>query len=1133
MIRIFELPDIHFDIRWADVIENAITSVEKEAEDNPPDLITAPGDLHNKPLYAADRSGYSRLLEIVRRLLAIAPVAAIEGTPSHDAPGAYSPLEELGLVLLKPGRVYRLYPGEIVDAALIPPQNVSPLAVLFGIPELDKDGAAALSSEFRAGETLGAFDNYIDEFIAPHRESFPELPAVALLHGVISDSRKENETDIVKRSSSLLIHTEDLERAGIDRWVLGDIHTPWESERISAGYAGFTGMDDNPWGKTGFIPAFNSTTIVGGDVVNLDGLTGEHKFSSTVRRVPYGTPKRVKISEPLAAYSPTVAYWLDSKVDDTSLDPAKNGAHPWSRITFEVKKEKTRRVSKEEAEKAAGAGDLLALMVPGEATEERRAMADAVDASASTRKEDRWVELISVKVAGSTFFKERTVELDISKLQPGLTAITGDNGEGKSGLFSFCSPYPVVVGKDTESGRVSAIKEFFSAQESFIEKNLMFNTDFHRHLITIKGAHTKSPKTECYLYVNGINILETTNFDAMLSKCEELYGPLDDYLRTYQYVQPQQGGAPSGLMSAGSTDLRNVVQNIGGIDRSAERRISLDRAADNERSALKMVSLIEGKEGTTEDPDEIKAGIEALEHSKIQTEIKLKKTEADLDAARTEERDADAANRKAIEVAEALVEHRRLLQEARVELAESAERFRSFEEAVSSSASARAAISEDDAAQKLLGDWKESDDERKIQNGESLTKFASAQAAHSEERRRAEEIRNDNKDRAAKYDSDRLAIATSVEAAELVAKSAYGLAKVLAKPCEACGHISSENQVRVDEKRAEGEAAEKRAAVFLLALKELDLPTIHPVPEVGPAPVPPTLLEGKRKPDVSRLSDEDRKVFFETIKKSNEASVILPEIKKEVDRKSEVYHKFVDGLENFKDDRDDTAARFKRAEIQRVECEHVWRALTKEIENGEARISMQREALEKAEEVLGEIEQDREQLEAFREEAENWKWLAAMFAPAKLPAFELELVLDSIDARATKNIAPFREGRYEIRTETQREGADGRVDKFQIVIYDREEGTERSFLKHSPGEKAFAALAYQRALIAVREERSGVTYSPYVLDEADGPVQPARVPEYYAMQSETVGEGKALVVSHAPDAQHYIENHVAIEELKQ
>jgi DNA repair exonuclease SbcCD nuclease subunit len=194
--------------------------------------------------------------------------------------------------------------------------------VFFGIPEITKETYMAehpgTPAEQANSDIIRLIDSLIDNEIAPMRAMFPGVPAIGLLHGNVSDaSDRAFETDNILKRSDIVIKTDTLVRAGLTRWTLGHIHTPWESKKISAGYAGFAGIDRNPWGKTGYAPAMNLVEIDNGAPI--------------ISRIPYGTPRREKIYAPLESYEPDVAYWLEASSVEDQL-PA-TGIHPWSRRT--------------------------------------------------------------------------------------------------------------------------------------------------------------------------------------------------------------------------------------------------------------------------------------------------------------------------------------------------------------------------------------------------------------------------------------------------------------------------------------------------------------------------------------------------------------------------------------------------------------------------------------------------------------------------------------------------------------------------------------------------------------------------------------------------------------------------------
>ena len=448
MMRYLEIPDFHFSPRWAKTSMRVAASIKEAATENKVDFIALVGDFFDHPIYASDKGGLKTAKDIIDSWLSVCPVLAIEGTPSHDAPGCYRVFN--GITLLKPGTFHEIAGG-----------------IVFGIPELSKKNIQAklgLSSDEASAEAINQLKRYILEYVAPIRLKHADKPAVGLLHGNVSDYHRSNEIDVILKSSDIVIHTEDLEPAGLDRWSLGHIHTPWESEKINAGYAGFTGIDGNPWGKTGFTPAMNLIEI-----------------GKPVIRIPYGTPKRLKVSEAPISPEPNTAYWIETSNPEMTLP---EGLHPWSRITYVESKEETRRVTEEEAKEAITLWDLFTLINP-----EGPDVKDKVDQIAETIKHDfperKDVQIKDIVVKGCMLFRGKTVSLSINNLPSGLNLISGENGSGKSSLLSFCHPYPLIIGKDTKSGRISAIKDFFTGRESSIEKTVVLNGQEHKHLITI------------------------------------------------------------------------------------------------------------------------------------------------------------------------------------------------------------------------------------------------------------------------------------------------------------------------------------------------------------------------------------------------------------------------------------------------------------------------------------------------------------------------------------------------------------------------------------------------------------------------------------------------------------------------
>lgn len=1117
-MRIIEVPDFHYSPKWSDESLAAAKAVAKTAKDTGAALIAVPGDLYDAPIMVTDKGGINILRQIIRMWRDVCPVVAIEGTPSHDGPGCYGPLEDLGLVLLRPNKMYGLYgknvltvtPGTSIEDPYLD-------LLLFGVPELDKHNVQAklaLPADQANGLALDLFAQYVEAYMAPMRAMYPDVPALALLHGNVSDARKENTSDIILRASDIVIHTEMLEVAGINRWALGHIHTPWESQVIFGGYGGFNGLDSNPWGKRDFVPAMN--------VVDIK--------EKRIERVPYGTPKRVKIFKPLSKYDPSIAYWLVSKDPEYRFP---EGMHPWSRITYDETRTETRRVTAEQAADVRKLSDLFRLIDP-KVTDSIIELVDTIPESRASTGASVDIRMTGLEVKGCVFFHGKDVMFDLASLQDGVTAIVGNNGSGKSSLLAFCTPYPLVVGKDTSSGRISAIKDFFSSKDSMIRKTFLVNGAKHEHLITIKGAHTQNPKTECYLTIDGEPQLDCGTFDEMMETCEALYGPFSDYRLTTFYEQPLQSPkSTSSLMSASMTDIRNLVQNIAGIDREAEKRYALDRLAQHDSEATRLSSWIVGAEAMIEDTSALRASIEELEQSKREISAKMHESEmAGLDL-KDRVRNLQAAKAASDAEERRYAEDRRTAGELARANADLDSNITKIQGNVGRIAEIREALEANERAEAEV---------RRIDSIEQEEKKAQwSWDERSQEIRRMErdheaviaEVQSFNRRAMDEYTTRKGQLTRDADASRAAVESHKRKIESLDNPCPQCGYRDPQ---AVDLITANEEAITKLKAH--IERVEADIASLaQPVDK--PAPDEPSELIDARKVLGDRptfvpqsrpvvLSTFEVNLMHQELADAKDSDQKIGQLRERIKANEEAMAK----LQAIEYGIDETVAtRLEEAERSYSDERRRWQELNGELASANGRIDALNDRIKKSEAQASEIEEARKKAARETAKADSWKYISSMLMPNKIPALELELMLDSIDAEASRIIEPYHEGRFMVRTETQSEGKAGSVDRFDIMVYDAESGEERSFMKHSPGQKAFFSDAYVKALVRQRNERSMRSYAPVIMDESDGPIQPELVGQYYEMQRR-YWDIPVLVVSHSPASHEHIIQHIDIEEVK-
>lgn len=1087
-MKYLSVPDFHFSMDHLEVSKMCGEAVKKAAIENKVDFIAIPGDWFDHPIMANDKGGLKEAKKIMKSWLEVCPVCAIEGTvPSHDSRGSYSIFEDIGLVLLKPGGVYFYDSHAIINESK---HFDNPECIIFGIPELTKDNIQSqlnLSAEQANAEVIKQFENYIESFVAPMRLKYKNVPAIGLLHGNVTDFiNRENETDNILKRSEILISTEILEKANLDYWSLGHIHKPWKSEKIKASYAGSPGLS---WGETEFIPGFEKITFF------------TERNDLYITKIPYGTPERRKVkSISEIKINPNIAYWLES---DTEELP--EGIHPWSRKTEPVKQKETQRITKEQAKKITSLWDLFKLIDP----EIKNNIKDKVDLITEKIPEEipqkLNVDMTYLKVSGCIFWNEKTIEFNLSKLNNGLTAIHGEIGSGKSSLLSFCSPYPIVVGKETTSGRQSAIKDFFIGQESKIEKIFIVNGKEHQHIIDIAKAHTANPKIECYLNIDGVPQLERGTFDKMMELCESLYGNFTDYSLTSFYEQPQQSTKnQSGLMTASRTEARNTVQNIAGINRESEKRFALDQQAQAENDYKEIETRISVKKELLGNENEIKKEI-------IDNEILIKVNKTELEKSELNGKKLKQEYEE-LKKEQELNNKNKLLKEQKEKELDNI--YQILQDHLFEIDNNEKLIKNLELNKKLLSDY---------DNG--IKRLSELEKEKSEIELYNSNIEKKYLEQKSEYDkklNSKNALEQLIKNANEKIETIEKIIEQTKKPCEYCGKISSESEkiinnykdeiqsLKIKIHNSESQIIDEGFPPVKDKLKIFDdheLFNLMSVKNINIEEIKTEIKEAETAEiKIKNLKDEDRKYVLQT-----------EELKKNID--NIVINNEIDNLIINKNNELETA----RKEYQEIKEKII--KLESDLNNLNSKLS-------DIDKIKYEIKESELKLKTIESDIEDWKYIARMLNPDKIPALELDIIIGNIDDTANEIIKLFFEGRYNFRTITQDMGKKSMIDKFDIIIHDLETGKESSMFIKNPGHKAFFSDCYVKALIKKRKEKAMISYSPVILDEADGPISPKQIPFYYNIQNNYFENEKVLIVTHSTDAQQFISNSVEIEELK-
>lgn len=1071
-MRYLSVPDLHF--KNTELSDQLFDRILQAADKHEVNLVAFVGDFFDGPIMASDKGGINKCRSFFKKLSLICPSVAIYGTPSHEPPGSLDIFEDCGLTVLRPAKAYGFYFSDVGEPKIVPLNinsgYMNPDALLFGVPELNKKSLDFLPAQEGNAKIEDAFRVYVREFIAPIRLKHANIPAFGFLHGNVSGSLRENCTDLVLKSASILIHDEDLAPANLTRWSLGHIHKPWESTRINAGYAGSWGTS---WGETGFIPAFH--------------LIEDDKQPV---RIPYGTPERIKITAPMDIYDPEVAYWLDT--DDPDIPPPQG--HPWSRKTCVPAKKTASRVDGDT--RTMSLLDLFKAIDPTVPESVQKKISDLESKTQKTRFDALDVSVDKVEIDGCIFFGTPIV-FDISSVEKHLSLIFGDNGAGKSSLLAFCSPYPVIIGKDTRSGRASAIKDFFP-EGGTIKKTLTVNGKKHEHFLSV-GKY----KTECYLSIEGIPQLDKGTFDELMTMCESLYGPFADYVLTTFYVQPLQGKSGTSLMSAGMTEIRNLVQNIAGIDREKEKDFCLAQVNELQDKISKIESWLSAALDFMVD-------IEAEQNKKtvLESELVSSKTERTTAESIVSTHQAELDRLNTIKIKNESESKRKQdncnkISTLQSDIKTKQARIASFDNLVSKLDENRA----------ILADY-EQNEKNIIENVKTRSEYDKKYSEWTSKKQTHEYSQ-------AKYKTDFVNTVNDINARiGQLRNEQTNLERenqLLNKPCVKCGYVDETNQAKIDTNK-----------IRLSGIPDLIMDLTLSIP-----PKYSEIVFDEHAPGVPEYLAVEPQPNIDVVKKDIELAVssgnLVIEIQESI-KKIEADIQTLTG-EQYDIDETVTSKYFEQVSILTQAKDSAVNIVSR-IFGIVSQIERIESVIQKAEQEKQNVSIKQTELAALNSDLTDYSYMAKMLQPAKIPALELDFFISAIDIEASRILENFDDARYSVTTETQQVGKKDIVDKFDIKIHDNETGADKSFLEWNPGHKAFFNDAYIKALIKQRNERMNRKYNPIILDEADGPIQPERIKDFYTIQRREYQGYKVLAVSHSPTCHEHIESIINIKELK-
>lgn len=1188
-VRIAHTADIHFDRENRTAALLSLSVLAETAERDAVDLIVIAGDLFNRGVQNTASSGLPDLIEAMIRLLSVAPVAAVRGTPTHDLPGSYEIFTSLRarhrFMILERGRAYVLIRGpeglrldavtgtesgnELEDAVLLVLGAGEPSRELFmpgdGV-RTREEALAAAAAEIR---------NIFLE-AAALRQSYRFLPALFVYHGAVEGVKLPAGDGGIDLETAA--GRKDLQRIGAEYLALGHIHLAQKLGTLPAYYPG--SAFPCSWGELDR-KGFNLVTIkrAANDSRQYRPERGSDipAFSVSVKRTAYPHSPRKKITVQ-AGERPGgfegYQTWLEilGSKDDlarTDLDAERKrllaeGALSGSRVTFSVRPDGTVRAAairdartlRQKLSVWSGtAGVPLDRRILEKAdTLEHQAAADGRPVNGAEIR----IRRLALRGAVGLWKGGRRdeIEIDLDRFGPGLIGLVGPNGAGKTTLIENMHPYTSMLTRD------GALQSHFRLKDSF--RDLYFRDELtgteYRALARIDPTLSQ-PKAEFTLFraeADGWTPLTNGRTREYEERIEELFGSLPLFLKSAFITQRPTSKSPD-FTDATAQERKALFRELAGLgylqaytDAAREKaKACLDAAAAESVKFAMLEELVSGL-------PELERRLRELDRESSRLSLLLDQADAEF----------SAASGELGSVRELVWEQRKIaerLSELGFELSET-EKERSLLETERETNREELSRKSEYERQTAMAESLRAERERLKEKAAELSgrktalyvEHAGASASLETELRRLEAAAHELQQQIVRFERELASVRAGLESLE---KTILEKAVPTGSVCPACGRplperrkeelerVRERERISLEEKHASAKQSEERLASELEGLRNESgaiesrraeiaawKDQLSRELEAALAALDTESLTGRLEAIETELERIETENPEERLARAREAGIRIGEQEARLsllrerkmalaDRKKELSKRVDPSLED----------RLTALERRCGEISSERTRLLSERASRTAEAASVRNRIEETASRSRELDRVRARLAALREDAADWSLLATACGPDGIQALELDALAPSIAEVANRLLDEAYGSRFRLEFRTTRQAGRGanlrQIEDFEIYVLDSELGGEQVLSTLSGGESVWVKKAIYDAFGIVRARNTGLRFLTAFQDEADGALDAEAKTRYFAMLSAAhreSGRYHTILITHSTELQEMLAQKISL-----
>lgn len=572
-MQFIHVADIHASRERLPQTLHILKSLKDRSESGDIDFILFAGDFWDSTITATKGSGFSDIISAIKELEKNTRLFFIYGTPSHEPLGSLDAFKSDRTKVFSKFSIEELcVAGKAVKIVLIP----EPRRGDFISDSVEK--------------TNNAINKYLDDIISVAKKETAGFNTVVVYHGEVKGAVYQNGT---YASSPTAISKEKLVFLGADYYAMGHIHLPQEVFR-NAYYSGSASPKN--FGET-HDGSYNLVAIKDNGV--------------KVEKISFGLPvyqtiqvddiKKISISGDFSDRHIRIQTEC-SREDKKSLDiralsdGIKKRTNALS-VKFEISISENKNISESNISRQKTITEKLIEY----AKENALAIPDgAVEITEDIRQNtlikfaypQHSFELISLSLRGAIGIRDgqhkENFDIDFSKFDDGVVCLLGANGTGKTTIIENCHPYPCMLTRN------DSLRENFYLKDS--HRILVYkdeNGTFYRISMLIDGK-TATGKVSYFAETskdmrNWSCIPDTDGSLASYQNwADTTFGSIDIFLRTAFFAKEQTKNVPD-IASTTKGERMELLSKLAGVEHLKEvSAIAKEKRKELEDSAEKL-----------------------------------------------------------------------------------------------------------------------------------------------------------------------------------------------------------------------------------------------------------------------------------------------------------------------------------------------------------------------------------------------------------------------------------------------------------------------------------------------------------------------------------------------------------------